>query len=146
MAARVRINLKNMPKIKKAVRDSIEEAVEDVSDDLVRTSSEAAPHDNGILEQSFGKSVAWKGDKCIAVVDYSVKEDNGQNGFDYAAWIHEDTDYNLGEKSEAKAAGGGGVGMSGKTYEVGHHFLTRPLYGEAEAYKNHMQSIVDSNL
>lgn len=135
-----------MSRVKKTVRDSIQEAVEDVSDDLVRTSSESSPHRNGILEQSYGKSVAWRGDKCVAVVDYSVKEDNGQNGFDYGAWIHEDEDYNLGEKSEQKAAGGGGVGMSGKSYEVGPKFLTRPLHGEAETYKNYMQSIVDENL
>lgn len=144
--ARVRVNVRNAGKIKAAVRNSIEEAVNDVTDDLVRTSSETAPHLRGILEQSYGRSVGWQSKSCIGVVDYSVVEDNGQNGFDYALWIHEDTEYELGEKSLQKAAGGGGVGMSGNSYPVGNKFLTRPLEGEAEAYRKHMQSAVDKGL
>lgn len=143
--ARVSINLNNLNQIKRNVKSAVEEAVHDVSDDLVRTSSETAPHWKGILEQSYGKSVAWRGNKCVAVVDYSVKEDNGQNGFDYAIWIHEG-DYELGEESEKKASSGGGVGMSGKSYPVGNKFLTRPLNGEADTYRKHIQSVVDENL
>ncbi|MCS0827386.1 hypothetical protein NX029_26080 [Cytobacillus firmus] len=139
--ARVSMNLSNLNRVKRDVKSAVEEAVHDVTDDLVRTSSETAPHWKGILEQSYGKSVTWRGNQCVGVVDYSVKED----GFDYAVWIHEG-EYQLGEKSEEKASAGGGVGMSGKSYPVGNKFLTRPLYGEAETYRKHIQSVVDENL
>lgn len=140
--ARVKVKI-NTRTVSRAVKQSVEEAVHDIADDLIRTSSESAPHDKGILEQSYGKSVAWDGDKCVAVVDYSVKEENGNGGFNYALWIHEDMDYEYGEGTLKKAKSGGGVGMSGKQYPVGRKFLTRPLYGEEEAYTNHIQKSID---
>lgn len=138
----VKVDKRNVRKIINAVKSATEEGIHDATDDLVRVSSEAAPHDKGILEQSYSKSVGWSGDRVIGVVDYSVKEDNGQNGFNYAYWIHEG-DYNLGENSQKKAASGGGTGMSGKSYEVGKQFLTRPLYGEYNTYTQHIQKLVD---
>lgn len=140
--ARVKVNLNGLNAVKQKVKDAVEEAMHDVTDDLVRTSSETAPHKEGILEQSFGKSVTWRGNQVIGVVDYSVK---AENGFDYSVKMHEGI-YNLGKKSEEKAISGGGVGMSGTSYEVGSRFLTRPLFGEAETYKKHIQKVVDSAL
>ena len=140
--ARVIVNLSNKAKVIKDAQKAMVEAVHDVSDDLVRTSSESAPHDKGILEQSFNKEVVVKGSKIIGIVDYAVVEDNGQGGFNYAYWIHEG-DYNLGEGSIEKANGGGGVGMSGKSYPVGPKFLSGVLDGEAETYKEYMQKMMD---
>lgn len=137
--AKVKINLNGLNGVRQKVKDAVEEAINDVTDDLARTSSESAPHLEGILEQSFGKSIAWQGNKIIGVVDYSVK---AENGYDYAVKMHEGR-YNLGEKSQEKASSGGGVGMSGTAYQVGPRFLTRPLNGEAETYKNHVQSVID---
>jgi hypothetical protein len=145
--AKNRVTVKiNNHTIKKAVHKAVEEAIYDVSDDLVRTSSETTPHDKGILEQSFGRSVAWKNrNEIVAVVDYSVKEENGQNGFNYALWIHEG-DYNLGENSQKKAQAGGGVGMSGQSYAVGNKYLTRVLYGEEETYKEYIQKKINESI
>jgi hypothetical protein len=136
----VKINLNN---VNKQIKRAVQEAIQDCADDLIRTSSETAPHDKGILEQSYGKSVYWNGNKYIAMVDYFVREENSQGDFNYAYWIHENEDYKLGPNSEKKAEGGGGVGMSGTAYPVGNHFLTRPLYGEQEAYKQHIQNVID---
>jgi hypothetical protein len=140
---RVSVNLKGLNVTRKAVRDAVEEGIYDVTDDLIRTSSEATPHWKGILEQSYSREVTVSGDKISAIVDYAVREDTGyNNGFDYAFWIHEG-EYELGEKSKEKAAAGGGQGMSGKTYDVGREFLTRVLEGEADTYIQYIQDKVN---
>lgn len=137
-----RVNLRGIRPLTRKVKEAVEEAVYDITDDLIRTSSEATPHWHGILEQSYGRDVGWNGKRIIAVVDYSITEEHGNNGFNYAYFIHEG-DYNLGEKSLQKAAGGGGVGMSGNTYPVGKKFLTRVLEGEEATYKKYIQKVVD---
>ncbi|MDT0155641.1 hypothetical protein Q9R51_26375, partial [Priestia aryabhattai] len=71
-------------------------------------------------------------------VSYSVSE----GGYNYAVKMHEGT-YNLGAGSQAKS---GGHGMSGKTYPVGNKFLTRPLEGEADAYKKHLEKGIKNQL
>jgi hypothetical protein len=125
--------------ITKEVRDAMELAMNDCVDDLVRVSSQCAPHDKGILEKSWGRDVYWSGpNKITGVVDYSVAEGD----FNYALWTHEEV-YNLGPGSQKKPPG---VGMSGKTYEVGRKYLTRPLYGEAPTYKQHMQNMINEAL
>ena len=137
-----RVNLRGIRPLTRKVKDAVEEAIYDVTDDLIRTSSEATPHWHGILEQSYGRDVGWNGKRIIATVDYSVVEEHGQNGFNYAYYMHEG-DYNLGEKSQEKAAGGGGVGMSGQSYPVGPKYLTRVLEGEEATYKKYIQKVVD---
>lgn len=112
----------------------VEKALNECADDLIRTSSESAPHYKGVLEESSSKDVVVQTSKATATVTYSVKESNSNGDFNYALKMHED-DYNLGEKSRAKQ---GGTGMSGKNYPVGKKYLTRPLYGEAETYKEHI--------
>lgn len=131
----------NRRAITKKVREATEDAVYDVSDDLVRTSSAATPHWKGQLEKGYGREVAWSGDKVVATVDYSALNE----GYDYAPWIH-NGDYELGPKSQEKAAGGGGVGMSGKAYPVGNKFLTRVLYGEEQAYTDHIEKSIKQSL
>jgi len=140
--AKVTINLNGMLKSVKNVRAAVEESIEIVSEDFIRTSSEAAPKDKGVLEDSHSSSMAWVGSEYIATVDYSVTEENGQNGFNYAEWIHEDQDYNLGPNSLEKAGSGGATGMSGNTYEVDRKFMTRVIEGEAEAYKQVISDLV----
>jgi hypothetical protein len=143
--ARMRINTKldlsGLKAIQKQVPNLVEQAMHDCVDDLVRTSSETAPHWKGDLEKSHAKDVRRIGDTRVeGTVEYAVK---AKNGYNYAIRMHEDTTYNLGEKSLQK---GGGVGMSGKHYEVGHHFLTRPLEGEAQTYQNHIGEAVKKAL
>ncbi|PEM08504.1 hypothetical protein [Bacillus wiedmannii] len=140
--ARVTVNTRNIARITQRVMSATEEAIYDVSDDLIRTSSETAPHDKGILEQSYGRDVRKMGSQIIAAVDYSVRADNG---YDYAEWIHEGT-YNLGPNSEAKAASGGGTGMSGQSYEVGNKFLSGVLEGEGQAYRDYIEKVIKDSL
>lgn len=129
--------------ITRAVKDATETGMNDCVDDLVRVSSQCAPHDKGILEKSWGRDVYWSGSKkIVGVVDYSVSEAASGKSFNYALWTHEEV-YNLGEGSRQKEPG---VGMSGKTYEVGRKYLTRPLYGEADTYKQHIQKMIDEAL
>lgn len=123
------------------VKQALETGMWDCIDDLQRTATDSAPHLEGILEQSWAKDVSWRGASRIeGTVVFSVKEGNADwNGFNYALKMHED-DYKLGEKSKAKP---GGVGMSGTRYPVGKKYLTNPLYGEAQTYKNHLQEMVN---
>ncbi|MFP3499267.1 hypothetical protein SB759_34175, partial [Pseudomonas sp. SIMBA_059] len=76
LMARVKVNLKGISVTTKAVEDAVEEGIYDVTDDLIRTSSESAPHWKGILEQSYSREVVKSGTKTVATVDYTVKEEN----------------------------------------------------------------------
>lgn len=111
-------------------------ANDDCVDDLIRTSSETSPHDKGILDSSFAKSVTESKDgfRYDTTVEYSVRE----GGYNYAIAMHE-LEYNLGANSQAK---GGGIGMSGTHYPVGNKYLTRPLEGEKEAYRKHIEEVL----
>ncbi|PEM65335.1 hypothetical protein CN613_25675 [Bacillus pseudomycoides] len=115
----------------KAIERASKEALEDVLNDLVKASSGAAPHDEGTLEKSWSKEISKDGEGFVGTVSYAVR---GENGYNYAIKMHEQQ-YNLGEKSLAK---GGGTGMSGANYQVGSHFLTRPLHGEEAAYQKYV--------
>ncbi|MFA4885448.1 MAG: hypothetical protein WC601_06710 [Desulfotomaculaceae bacterium] len=116
----------------------MEQALNDCADDLVRVSSEIAPHDKGILEKSHAKEVKVVGVKAEAIVSYTVRERNSKGNFNYALYMHEGV-YDLGEGSRRKP---GTSGMSGKHYDVGSKYLTRPLEGEKEAYKKHIEEKV----
>jgi hypothetical protein len=115
------------------------DALNDCLDDLVRTSSQSAPHDEGILEKSWSKSIEYESSNPVGVVTYSVKKRGGKGkkkgNFNYALKMHE-TKYNLGEGSQAKT---GGTGMSGKTYPVGAGYLGNVLKGEAETYEKYIK-------
>lgn len=111
--------------------------LQDVLDDLVRTSSQSAPHDEGVLEKSWTKQIT----NNVGTVSYSVKKKGGKDkkfgNFNYALKMHEDQ-YNLGEKSLQKA---GGVGMSGKQYPVGTDYLGGVLKGEEATYIKHIEKM-----
>jgi len=119
----------------KRVEKQAQQGLEDVLDDLVRTSSQNAPHDEGVLEKAWSKEI--RGNK--GTVSFTVKKAGGKGkkkgNFNYALKMHEET-YNLGEGSLAKT---GGVGMSGKQYDVGTGYLGNVLKGEEEAYKKHIE-------
>ncbi|MBC9786291.1 HK97 gp10 family phage protein [Heliobacterium chlorum] len=131
MKIQVKVNDKVLKRAEKEIRNQIKRAVHDCADDLVRASSETAPHDKGILEKSFAKEVTSTSSTVTATVDYSIKE----RGFNYALAMHE-LKYPLGPGSLAKP---GGYGMSGKHYPVGNKFLTRPLEGETQTYKEYIE-------
>lgn len=127
---KVTIEDKALQKAMKAARKTLKMAIEDCMDDLVQVSGDAAPHYKGILEGSSSKeiTVKKKGIEIEATVEYSVAEGD----YNYAIKMHETT-YKLGEGSLKKP--GGQSRMSGKHYEVGPKFLTRPLEGDKEAYE-----------
>jgi len=111
----------------------------DCIDNLVTASSQSAPHDEGILEKSWSKEIQYAGNKPSGVVSYSVKKASGSGNYNYALKMHEGG-YNLGEGSLAKQASGGGVGLSGKRYNVGAGFLGDVAKGERKAYADHIES------
>jgi len=114
---------------------AMEQSLNDCVDDLVRVSSEITPLDKGILSRSHAKEVRVRGVKAEATVSYTVRERNRNGDFNYALWIHEGS-YNLGPASQRRP---GTTGMSGKHYDVGNKYLTRPLEGEQETYIRHMR-------
>lgn len=124
--------------IAKKIQQQAQLGLEDVIDDLVRTSSQSAPHDEGILEKSWTKTIV----DGVGTVSYAVKKKGGKDkkfgNFNYALKMHEGG-YNLGEKSQAKT---GGTGMSGKTYPVGAGYLGGVAKGEEETYKAHIEKMV----
>ncbi len=121
----------------KKSRKTYERAFGDVVNDLVRTSSQNAPHDKGILEKSWTKEKKFDLDGgASAVVSYSVKKASDGGNFNYALKMHEDESYNLGKGSQKKK---GGQGMSGKQYKVGAGYLGDVAKGEAEAYRKHIR-------
>jgi hypothetical protein len=112
--------------------------LQDCLDDVVRTSSQNAPHDEGVLEKSWTKEIK----DTEGTVSYSVKKRGGKGSkhgnFNYALKMHEEH-YNLGDGSKAKA---GGVGMSGKQYTVGTGYLSQVIKGEKETYIKHIEDMV----
>lgn len=126
----------------KNVQQAVKGAVENCADDLIRISSEIAPHDKGILEKSHSKEVRAAGDQVTADISYAVKEQSSGGSFNYAMYMHEGS-YHLGPGSRAKP---GTSGMSGKAYTVGNKYLTRPLEGEAEAYRDYMAGKLEKEL
>jgi hypothetical protein len=135
----IKILQDNRRLISKKASEGAKTAMKDVVDNLVKASSGSAPHDKGILEDSWSKEIGYNGNKLFGKVSYSVV---GEGGFNYAIAMHEGN-YNLGEGSRGKS---GGKGMSGKTYPVGKHFLTGVAEGEAQAYSEHMEKGIKNQL
>lgn len=131
----VRIDWGRLRGLGRQVDTALKNAVKDIADDLARTASEAAPHDKGILEKSYAKEVTVTTGQVEGTVEFSLRETYSGGNFNYAMKMHEGN-YQLGPGSEAKP---GGTGMSGTHYSVGKKFLTRPLEGETETYKRHIE-------
>lgn len=137
MAVRFRFN-NRLPQAERRMIQQARQGLEDCIDDVVRTSSQNAPHDEGILEKSWSKEI--NGD--VGTVSYTAKKRGGSGGkhgnFNYALKMHEEH-YDLGAGSRAKR---GGTGMSGKTYSVGTGYLSNVIKGEEETYKKHIERMV----
>ena len=134
MAVKIKIN-NNTSKIINNVHAVTNKAVIDIANDIVRTSSETAPHLSGDLEKSVTSDISKNADGFKVNVQYGIR---GKNGFNYALKMHESS-YNLGEKSARKP---GGIGMSGKSYSVGKKYLQRVIDGEGDAYIKHVSKAI----
>jgi hypothetical protein len=139
MASNIRINGRILTdSYRRKVERQAKLGLQDITDDLVRTSSQNAPHDEGILEKSWSKEI----NDLTANVSYTVKKKGGKDkkhgNFNYALKMHEET-YNLGEGSRSKS---GGTGMSGKTYSVGTGYLMNVVEGEEEVYRKHIEKMI----
>lgn len=130
---KVKVNKGKVKRVQSLVDKSAAQGMNNVVKDLARVSGEAAPFEEGDLERASETGVFSTKNEVIGVVGYEVFNKN----FEYAEWIHEDTEYNLQKGSLAKADA---KGLSGKSYPVDRKYLTRPLYGEAETY---LQVIAD---
>lgn len=130
----------NLKQVERKMLQQAKLALQDCVDDIVRTSSQNAPHDEGVLEKSWTKQFVKGG--LEGIVSYSVKKKGGKDkkfgNFNYALKMHEEN-YNLGKRSLAKS---GGVGMSGKQYEVGTGYLSQVIKGEEETYKQHIEKAI----
>lgn len=137
MAFKFRFNNKIKTTEKRMIKQA-QLGLQDCIDDVVRVSSQNAPHDEGVLEKSWSKQI--KGN--VGTVSYTVKKKGGKDkkfgNFNYALKMHEGS-YTLGEKSLQKS---GGVGMSGKQYEVGAGYLGNVIKGEKETYIKHIEEMV----
>ena len=127
--------LSDLGRMQVRLKPALKRAVEDCVDDLVRVSSEIAPHDKGILERSSAKEILAGETEVKATVNYPVRETHSGGNYNYALKMHEG-DYNLGPGSRAKP---GTEGMSGRHYDVGNKYLERPLEGEKGTYTNHIK-------
>ena len=128
--------------IQKAVNAQGRSAMRDVVDSLAKTSSGSAPHDKGILEDSWTADVNGTGANVTGTVSYSVREGSSGGRYNYAVKMHEGN-YKLGAGSRAKP---GGTGMSGRKYPVGKKFLTGVADGEAKAYAKHIEKTIKLGL
>lgn len=131
--AKVDIDTRKLLAAPGVLKVTLNEALHDVGDDLVRASSGAAPHDTGYLgTKGWNKKVSTSATSGYAEVSYYAVN----YGFNYALKMHEGS-YNLGPGSLQKP---GGIGMSGTRYSVGPKYLERPLLGERAAYTNHINT------
>lgn len=138
----VRILRDNRNIISRNASKGAKTAMNDVLDNLAKASSGSAPHDKGILDDSWTKEVGYENAKLFGRVSYNVLGHGADGDFNYAVAMHEGN-YNLGEGSRQKS---GGKGMSGRTYPVGKHFLTGVLEGEKEAYTKHIEKGIKNEL
>lgn len=115
-------------KIKKHMKD----AVLDVTLDLKRVASAAAPKDTGFLEKNAQHEVFVGSQYVEGAVGFSAVE----KGFDYATWTHNE-DYNLGEKSKKKPGGKSKFGSG--IVPVGKGYLENALEMNKAGYLRHLQ-------
>lgn len=134
-----KLDMKKLEAVAGQVRKAMELGMNDVVDDLIRTSSDTTPILKGTLQKAWSRNVRWlSASKIEGTVGYRADE----GGFNYALWTHE-YDYKLGAESLKKP---GGTGMSGKHYPVGNKYLTRPLEGEKQAYHDHIAKEIREEL
>lgn len=136
----VQILRNNFPKYSNRTRTAYNKAFRKIVNDVIRTSSQSAPHKTGYLEGAYSEETKVTGDNAVCTVSYSAVTKSSKGDFNYALDMHEKK-YNLGAGSRAKA---GGVGMSGKQYPVGTGFLGDVVKGEQEAYADFIEKSVKS--
>lgn len=143
-SVRIRGLNQGIKKIEKKVQTASHKTMKMAMKDLERTASETTPLDEGDLEMGGFHDVDVDGGKYVGWVGFEAWNDHPNRSYDfnYAIWIHEET-YELGKRSKQK---GGGKGLSGRTYPVGNKYLTRPLEGEAPAYREQIKQAVKKKL
>lgn len=115
-------------KVKKDMRG----AVLDVTLDLKRVASKAAPHDTGYLEKSGQHRVFVASGYVEGSVGFSAMH----KGFNYAEWTHDET-YKLGKKSAKKKGGKSKYGSG--TVPVGTGYLEKALDMNERGYMQYLE-------
>lgn len=118
--------------ISRQIRQSLTDAIVDVTLDLKRVASQSAPHDSGFLEKNAQHEIYSSGSYVEGSVGFSAVE----RGFDYAQWTH-DKDYELGEKSAKKKGGKSRFGSG--TVPVGKGYLENALENNKQGYMRHIE-------
>jgi hypothetical protein len=129
----VQINDQRLRNINKNITPIVRDAIKTVTMSLANTASGATPHEEGILQGSY--TVNFKGSngkKIIGTVEFNVTA----GGYNYAISMHE---WNYTPRKSGRA----GTGMSGASYPAGNKYLTRPLEGEKDAYRDYIAREID---
>lgn len=123
----------NTKRFSKQVASSMSEAITDVTLDMKRVSSAAAPHDSGYLEGKADSNIKVGGSHVQGSVSYTAIN----KGFNYAEWTH-NADYNLGTKSKRKSGGKSKYGSG--VVPVGKGYLANTLINNKEGYIEHVRN------
>lgn len=118
-------------KMSRAIAKTLEDAVVDVTQDVKRVSSAAAPHASGKLEKNRYRLIR-DGGRLTGEVSFVAVND----GFDYASWTHT-ASYNLGAGSKKKQGGKSVFGNG--TVPVGRGYLANTLRNNHSGYMKHFE-------
>lgn len=105
---------------------AVEEAMTDIKDDIVDTSSSLAPYKTGKLEKSH---TVKKTIIPLKKISFEIAYNAFNKGFNYAQWTHDEF-YHLGEGSKGKRPKKGK--FSNKTFSVGKRYLYNATEGVQE--------------
>ena len=139
---RVKVKI-NSPEIEKITKQATQQALEDVTDDLANTSSQAAPKEKGLLEGSFDKRYRQTGNNLQSEVIFEIEE--GDSDYNYAAIVHNTHPVGgIGPETRQKSPAQSGI--THRTFEPGGQYLTRPLNENAKEYFEYIEKEVNEEL
>lgn len=120
---------------------TVEQGMNDITDDLLRVASLRAPVDTGTLEQS-GTSQIVKSSKSIkGFVSFSAMN----RGFNYAKKLDEKS-FNLGKKSLQKSSKGVRSKFSNVSMKVGTGYLSGTALECADGYSKHINELIGKEI
>ncbi|MDP4549845.1 hypothetical protein Q9251_03010 [Alkalihalobacillus macyae] len=116
--------LRHLDKIERSLTRELEQTTGDIVDDVARISTNIAPISLGTLRRSVDKKVESTASLVFGEIGYSATNSTaGYGNFDYATWTHE-------FMSDGDVTNPG----SYEGYNVGSHYLSRPVQGESDKY------------
>lgn len=121
----------------KDMQNTVSDAGTEILNDMLYITKGTAPFDTGQLENDIMSVSKSSQGTFIGQIGISTFD----NGFDYGAYRH-DYPFSLGPGSLNK--GGTTSPMTGKSFEVGYAFASRPTESNAEGYFDYIAEEVDN--